>query len=83
MIEQLSIKSSQRVQTSAKADPDDFLNLIWTFLSKDTYLVKFSQQSNPEVWAKLWENAIACNVEEFFVDPGLGADDFQILTVSS
>jgi len=33
-------KSTRRSQTSAKTDPDDFQNLMWTSLSKGSFQVR-------------------------------------------
>jgi len=58
-------------QTSAKADTVRMrirttYNLMETSLHKDTSVIKFSwrrsEQFLQEIWAKLWENALSCNV---------------------
>jgi len=94
----LTYKSTQKVKTSCQGESSPYPSvdldsrLRWLLKSGGDYLVQsnindeFHEDAGylPNIWAKLWDNALPCNVEESFtkhLDPD--ADDFQNLISSS
>jgi len=69
---QLKTRSTRRAQTSIRADPVQLRNPESGSRSDYAWLPKFIRLPRheipsvfPEMWAKLWENALSCSVEKF------------------
>ena len=85
-IQQEYLESADLCQGKSGLDPESWLqNLMGSSLSKDTSCDKpFMKIWSffPEMWFKLWKNALSCNFEESvkkFLDLYPDADDFENL----